>query len=93
MGCDPVRVGMDTRGEHRNSPLSPFAVTGHDIYPDTGGRRAHGRPRGASHEVAEAIALSLKTMELLLASVRGYMQASTAQTLLRMIVEYCAGLV
>lgn len=56
-------------------------------------RRAHGRQRGASHEVAEAIALSLKTMELLLASVRGYMQASTAQTLLRMIVEYCAGLV
>ena len=56
-------------------------------------RRAHGRQRGAAQEGAEAIALSLKTMELLLASARGYMQAPTAQTLLRMIVEYCAGLV
>lgn len=48
---------------------------------------------GTAHERGAAIAICVKTMELLLAGMRRYAKASMTTELLRLVVEYCAGLI
>lgn len=48
---------------------------------------------GTAHERGAAIAICVKTMELVLAGLRRYAKASMTTELLRLVVEYCAGLI
>lgn len=90
-------IGAHGRAEGRRSAVAvgllartPANETGTR---DEDPRRDRALQSGTSHESGAAIAISVKTMELLLTGLRRYAKTSTTTELLRLVVEHCAGLI